>query len=473
MLKQRQEQIGFVVRVADILICIAAFFLAYRFRGSFYFSHLKPMGSIDTLTWFLAASIVLHFFTYPILGFYHSLRLKPVHQIIFMVFKAALAEFVILGSLIFIFQEKATSRYFFGFFLAFNYGLILVERLGGRLILSSLRKRGYNFRQVLIVGTGPNARGIITSLRRNKHWGYVPSGILLEDGTRAVKEVEGIPVIGRLAELEELVTKKTVDEIYFAVDRVDPEAIADQVMLCERLGIPARLPLGFFDLSRSKVTFGTLDQVPVITFYTTLKTPVETTLKRVLDVVVAIIGLFFTTLLFPWIAFMIKRESSGPVIFKQVRVGENGRRFKCYKFRTMVIGAEARKAELLKDNKMQGPLFKMENDPRVTRFGAFLRRTSLDEFPQFFNILRGDMSVVGTRPPTPDEVTQYRTHFRRRLSIRPGLTGLWQVSGRNKISRFEDVLALDLHYIDNWTLWLDLRIICKTLWVALFRRGAL
>jgi lipopolysaccharide/colanic/teichoic acid biosynthesis glycosyltransferase len=138
----------------------------------------------------------------------------------------------------------------------------------------------------------------------------------------------------------------------------------------------------------------------------------------------------------------------------------------------MYADAERRKAELMAKNQMQGPMFKMEDDPRITRTGAFLRKTSLDELPQFFNILRGDMSVVGTRPPTPDEVIRYQTHYRRRLSIRPGLTGLWQVSGRNQVTDFEQVLALDLKYIDNRSLWLDLKIIARTIWVALFGRGA-
>jgi lipopolysaccharide/colanic/teichoic acid biosynthesis glycosyltransferase len=177
-------------------------------------------------------------------------------------------------------------------------------------------------------------------------------------------------------------------------------------------------------------------------------------------------------LLMPWVAWRIKRESPGPVFFKQLRVGENGRRFRCYKFRTMHLNAEARKAELMAKNQMAGPMFKLADDPRVFPYGGFLRRTSLDELPQFLNVLRGDMSVVGTRPPTPEEVSAYETEYRRRLSIKPGVTGLWQVSGRSDITDFQEVLALDLHYIDRWSLALDMKIILKTLWVVLFGRGA-
>ena len=445
-----------------------AFVLAYWIRTHAFAS--PASGTLASLSWMLVLSLVLRFMLYPMLGFYHSLRLKSASAIVAMVLKAALIEFFFLGTMVFVLQEKSVSRYFFGLFLAVNYSLILIERLGARTLLQSIRRRGYNYRSILIHGMGPNAQRVIAGLRKNKHWGYVPTGILAEGAEG--QNLDGVPVVGKLADLEALAHRQTIDEVIFAPDRLDPEEIQDALATCERIGIPSRVSLALFDLQRSYVTFGALDQIPLMTFYTTLRTPSEAFLKRVLDIVVAVIGLLITAILYPWISWRIRRESPGPVIFKQVRVGENGRRFKCYKFRTMVLDADARKAELAGSNQMQGPMFKLENDPRVTQFGAFLRKTSLDELPQFFNILRGDMSVVGTRPPTPDEVSQYESRFRRRLSIRPGLTGLWQVSGRNQIRDFEQVLALDLEYIDQWSLWLDLRIIARTIWIALFGRGA-
>lgn len=465
MLKNRSEQIQYTVRLADALICIAAFFLAYWARSA--------IGPIESWTWMLAISLALHFISYPYFGFYQSIRLKSVSHLIGMVLKAFLAEFFILGSLVFFVQAKTTSRYFFVLFLGINYGLVLTEKIGARVLLSTIRRRGYNFRQVLIAGTGQNASRVIAALQKNKHWGYLPCGLLREAGADPhIQEVDGVEVWGSIANLEAVVNQRAVDEIYFALDKFDSKEITEQVTLCEILGIPARFSLGLFGLLNSKVTFSELDNLPVITFYTTLMTPAEAMLKRVIDVCIALVGLAITAALYPWIRWRIQKESPGPVIFKQVRVGENGRRFKCYKFRTMILDAEAKKHELAAANRMDGPMFKVDSDPRVTQFGTFLRKTSLDELPQFFNILRGDMSVVGTRPPTPDEVSQYKTHFRRRLSIRPGLTGLWQVSGRNEIRRFEDVLALDLKYIDHWSIWLDVRIILRTIWVAVFRRGA-
>ena len=169
---------------------------------------------------------------------------------------------------------------------------------------------------------------------------------------------------------------------------------------------------------------------------------------------------------------MIYLESPGPVIFKQTRIGKNGRRFTIYKFRSMYMDAEERKKELMAKNEMNGLMFKIKDDPRITRVGKFIRKTSLDEFPQFFNVLAGDMSLVGTRPPTEDEFVKYSERHKRRLSLKPGITGMWQVSGRNSVSDFEEIVNLDLEYIDHWTFWLDIKLLFQTVYVVLFQKGA-
>jgi exopolysaccharide biosynthesis polyprenyl glycosylphosphotransferase len=195
-------------------------------------------------------------------------------------------------------------------------------------------------------------------------------------------------------------------------------------------------------------------------------------LKRVVDILGALFGLIFLTLVFPMVALAIKIESQGPVFFSQQRIGESGRAFCIWKFRTMSLNADLQKALIEGQNEMKGAIFKVKNDPRVTVVGKFLRKTSLDELPQFWNVLKGDMSLVGTRPPTPDEVAKYENWHRRRISIKPGMTGLWQVSGRNQIDNFDDVVKLDLQYIDNWSVGLDLRILLKTVWVVLTSKGS-
>jgi exopolysaccharide biosynthesis polyprenyl glycosylphosphotransferase len=475
MLKQRNEQVQAAARGLDIAVCVIAFLAAYHLRSSDlpHFSSIGGIEPIETLTWLLGASIVAHLVIYPLVGFYESLRLKSISDIIQMVLRAGVIEFFVMGAMVFLVQAKTTSRYFFGLFLVINYSLILGEKLGVRFILSAARRRGYNYRQLLIVGAGGNAARLIQSLKRNVHWGFIPSGVLSpsSEGVPLV-DLHGVPVLGPLSDLESLIRGRPVDEVIFAMDRIDPEELAAPMQLCSRLGIPTRISLGLFDLPNRKITFSRVEEIPLLTFYTTLRTPFEEFLKRTIDISVSVVGLLITFLLAPWIYLRIQRESPGPILFKQQRVGENGRLFRCYKFRTMALDAEFRKQALQSKNQMEGPLFKIEDDPRVFPFGGFMRRTSIDELPQFFNILRGDMSVVGTRPPTPDEVKVYETRYRKRLSVRPGLTGLWQVSGRNQIRNFEDVLKLDIEYIERWSIGLDLQIIFKTIWVTLFRKGA-
>ena len=195
-------------------------------------------------------------------------------------------------------------------------------------------------------------------------------------------------------------------------------------------------------------------------------------IKRVMDIAGGLVGILITAVVTVFVAPPLLIESPGPLFFSQVRVGKNGRRFKIYKFRSMYRDAEERKKELMAQNEMNGLMFKMENDPRITKVGHFIRKYSIDELPQFWNVLKGDMSLVGTRPPTLDEFLQYEPRYKRRLSIKPGITGMWQASGRSNIKDFEDVLALDLEYIDNWSLSLDIKILFKTVYVAVFAKGA-
>jgi exopolysaccharide biosynthesis polyprenyl glycosylphosphotransferase len=239
------------------------------------------------------------------------------------------------------------------------------------------------------------------------------------------------------------------------------------------MGKVVKVALNLHDVaSFSKCDFTRLNGIPMLVFHTVSLDPDQILIKRSMDILGGAIGCFITFLLFPFVAIAIKRDSAGPVLFSHLRVGQNMRTIKIYKFRSMVKDAENKKQKLMSQNELNGAVFKITDDPRITRVGKFLRRTSIDELPQFWNVLKGEMSLVGTRPPTPDEVEKYDIWHYRRVSIKPGITGLWQVSGRNRIKDFDEIVKLDLRYIDEWNLWLDIKILLKTLIVVFQKKTA-
>ena len=262
------------------------------------------------------------------------------------------------------------------------------------------------------------------------------------------------------------------DEVFINTPHISQEQLKDIIVGFEEMGITTHYCLEIPGISKAKARTEEFVDYSVITYSMNRKSYKRLFIKRVIDIIGSIIGLIFTGIITLFLAPAIKIDSPGPVFFSQIRVGKNGRRFKIYKFRSMYIDAEERKKELESQNEVTGLMFKMENDPRVTKVGNFIRKTSLDEFPQFLNVLKGDMSLVGTRPPTEGEFEQYNEHYRRRLSMTPGLTGMWQISGRSDIMDFDEVVKLDLEYIDNWSLSLDFKILLSTVGVVAFGKGA-
>ena len=243
------------------------------------------------------------------------------------------------------------------------------------------------------------------------------------------------------------------------------------VTLCLELGLIVRVIDRPYEVGHANSSICSIGPYAAMTYHNVVLNVYAKTAKRLCDVVFSIVGIVLAAIPMLAVAIAIKLDSKGPVIFKQERVGLNGRRFKMYKFRSMVIDAEAMKKELEEQNMVSGGfMFKVEDDPRITRVGEFIRKTSLDELPQFFNVLFGSMSLVGTRPPTVDEVEKYDTKHWRRLSIKPGITGMWQTRGRSEITDFDEVVALDTEYIDNWSLWLDIKILFKTVFQVLSRK---
>lgn len=275
-----------------------------------------------------------------------------------------------------------------------------------------------------------------------------------------------------LAGITEKMTQIAFDEVFINTPDYTPKQIAPMIDGFERMGVVCHYNLELPDGGGAASAPGTFGDYAVMTYTRFRSSYKRLLIKRVVDIVGAAVGLVITAVVTVFLAPAIRLDSPGPVFFSQIRVGKNGRRFRIYKFRSMYLDAEERKKELEQQNEVKGLMFKMEEDPRVTRVGRFIRKTSLDELPQFWNILKGDMSLVGTRPPTEEEFEHYDEHYRRRLSMTPGLTGMWQVSGRSNIEDFDEVVKLDLKYIDNWSLTLDFKILLQTVGVVLFHKGA-
>lgn len=277
--------------------------------------------------------------------------------------------------------------------------------------------------------------------------------------------------LGRLDELETILGREVVDEVIFALPHNYVGKVEKLMQMCESRGLTVKVALDFNNMSFAKSCITSVGTIPVITYHTVSLNDGQIMLKRGMDIIGAIVGLILTVIVSIFIVPAIKLDSPGPVLFKQKRMGKNGRTFFMYKFRSMCNDAEHLKAKLAAQNEVKdGMMFKIKDDPRITRVGAFIRKTSIDELPQFINVLKGDMSLVGTRPPTMDEVSKYENFHHRRISIKPGLTGLWQISGRSNITDFDQVVELDTLYIDNWSVWKDVSILLRTVWMIVKRK---
>ena len=334
-----------------------------------------------------------------------------------------------------------------------------------------------------VVTTRQGAEEILRDLK--KDWSKQVTGIAILEALpeEVTGSIEGVPVRANYATFMDWLRQAALDEVYLDVSVESEESLLPYLEEMESMGLTVHFRLPVLDriekacsgetgavrisreLSRcaggNVVTMGTLE----------LKLR-DQILKRALDLVGGLIGCIISIPIIAVVAIPLKLESPGPLIFRQRRVGRNGRVFYIHKLRSMYVDAEERKKELMEQNEMNGLMFKMEDDPRITKVGRFIRRTSIDELPQFFDVVRGSMSLVGTRPPTLDEYKQYESHHKRRLSMKPGITGLWQVSGRNEIDDFEEVVRLDVQYIDNWSIWKDLEILFRTIGVVFGQKGA-
>ena len=347
-----------------------------------------------------------------------------------------------------------------GFELVF---MILAHRLYRKYWLSRRSNHSYA-RKMLVITTSDEAKTVIHNIMKEKTWDLWVTSIVIIDKDMTGNSILGIPVVAfTYRSIFEYAARNVVDEVFMYIPRRFKYPVDMTIQNFEDMGIKTNLNIPLFqinpELNRSLDKVGGYHVVSFSGHEAPLSMLI---LKRLMDIVGGLVGLLITGVALIFVGPAVKLESPGPLLFSQKRVGKNGRIFKIYKIRSMYQDAEERKKELMAQNEMDGLMFKMKDDPRITKVGKFIRKTSIDELPQFWNVLKGDMSLVGTRPPTVDEFEQYSAYHKKRLCRTPGLTGVWQVSGRSNITDFEEIVKMDVDYIENWSLWLDIKIIFKT-----------
>ncbi len=369
-------------------------------------------------------------------------------------------------------QSYAFSRSVYGIFAILNTLFTYAAHMVFKKILWKYYRKSTSAEKMLVITRDLMAEEVIGNLIKGKEWYYDITAAVVYDVNRMGKSIKAVPIVAAKENLYETVVQMAVDEVFICLPEVPVTEIRDMVQRFEEMGLTCHYNVDLFCRANPNTYVQQMAGYSVISFALKTMDSRRMLIKRLIDILGALVGLFLTAFITPFVALAVKMDSPGPVFFSQTRIGKNGRRFKIWKFRSMYIDAEERKKELQAQNEMNGLMFKMEDDPRVTKVGRFLRRTSIDETPQFLNILVGNMSLVGTRPPTEDEFEQYSGYYRRRMSITPGLTGLWQVSGRSDIQDFEEIVKMDLEYIDNWSLGLDIKILFMTVFTVLGRKGS-
>lgn len=462
---------------ADAVCLLLSFYIPYVLR----YNDLS-FGQILRLPFILPAlrlpeltlySLVYLFWGALFLGAQHRFGMfAPTRQLSFLdefyyVFKAALFSAVFSAGAVFFLQVKIYSRLVFVANFAASVAAVALWRAVKKTLVRRAMRKGRGKLRALIAGAGRLGRLLAEQVGSNPYLGLEAVGFL---DNRRTGKIDSLPVLGRWSDLEAVVRRHFIDEVLISnpSDRLSASRI---IKACREMGVGVRLVPDLVSLTTEEVEPSFIGSVPMLGYHRHRPHASELALKRFFDLAVASTLLVILSPLFAIIAVLIKLDSRGPVIYVSDRCGKDGRIFKFLKFRSMVTGAD-RMLDRLKDrDETDGPIFKMRRDPRVTRVGRWLRRFSLDELPQLVNVIKGDMSLVGPRPPTPEEVGKYAYWQMRRLEIRPGITCIWQVKGRSDVS-FRRWMKYDLFYIENWSFWLDIKLIIQTIGAVISGRGA-
>jgi len=460
--------------LVDAMLVVLSFGIAYWVRYELqWFRQVEPAYLVPFPVYLPSVAIltVILFFAYWLEGAYRVERGRHFFDELYIVLRGTLTGIGTMIVVVFLASPSYYSRLIFGYTGVVIVVLLAAERAIERGIISRRRKRGLGVDRVLIVGAGEIGRTIMRAVVARPEMGYQIVGFLDDDPIKSETCIGRYPALGRTDRLAEMIDTHQVDEVIIALPWASHQKIVQIMSQCLRAKVRARIAPDLFRMALSSVAVENLDGLPLLGISEPPLRDWQILFKRSIDLVASALALVLLSPVLLVICVAIKLDSPGSPIFKQTRVGRGGGRFTCYKFRSMYTDAESKVQGLREMNEASGPIFKMRQDPRRTKVGRILRRTSLDELPQLWNVLKGEMSIVGPRPALPSEVEQYQPWHLRRLDVSPGITGLWQVSGRSDLT-FDEMVLLDIYYIENWSPFLDLRILTKTVPTAVVGRGA-
>ncbi len=472
MYNQQVNIIAKTLMLFDASIIVGSGYTAYYFSLVYRHANLLVMSSYQVLGSILCILFINNYLM-DRFGLYAEKRFASYWALIQPIIIVVACEFIGFFAGFFFIDMELESKFFaFLFFTMIFTGMLLIRIFLYVYINKRSHKKLYSY-NILIAGSSERIKGVASALRRQISWGHTIAGYICTDNGKLKSDNSGLPLLGRGDDFKQILFEYHIDEVIFAFPGDPSMDIKQYLNKCDLIGVAYKIVPAFFDPERpNALAVEMLQNIPVLSSNKNAFNVSGLLYKRILDIATGLTGTILFLIIYPFAALAIKLDSPGPVLFKQCRIGMHGRKFYIRKFRTMVADAESQKAGLLVNAKTAWPELKTGSDPRITKIGAFLRKTSLDEFPQFINVLKGDMSLIGTRPPTPSEVEVYEDWHRKRISIKPGLTGLWQVSGRKNVTDFAKVVQLDIAYIDGWKFWRDISILWKTALIVFSGKGA-